>query len=134
MRESWSGTGTHGSVQRTARACGGTTYLPTPPKVGDGRSAGPGRAGWTEPGAWHRPSSETRAVGSISPPYLRRRGCPCRLPVRSARGRARRGGPPASEGRGDCGGKRGRLRSAEAARDIGPERAVAHADVTATRL
>src|SRR5690349_18828663 len=61
------------------------------------------------------PAAECTPVSPL-PAYVRRRGCLCRLPGRTVTYRARLGRPPSfSEGRGDRGGKRTRLRGAEAA-------------------
>jgi hypothetical protein len=98
----------------------GSSYPSTPPKVVGGRK---GRRGGGEarrfPGLPVGPDIGVLAVGSIARSRTQER-CLCRLPGRTVRCHSRLGGPPSSEGRGDRGGKRCRLRSAEAAQPAGP--------------
>jgi hypothetical protein len=97
-----------------------TSYPSTPPKVVDGRKARRGsgcpRRAPTIPNG---PSTGVHAVRSSARSRTQER-CLCRLPGRTVMCRLRLGGPPSSEGRGDRGGKRCRLRSAEAAQPAGP--------------
>src|SRR5215475_4048501 len=100
---------------------GGTTYPSTPPKVDHGRRAGPGNdVQRLLPSAPNGPGSGVTAVSSVAA-HVRRRGCLCRLPDRTVTCHSRLGTPPSlCEGRGDRGGKRARLRGAEATRPGSP--------------
>jgi hypothetical protein len=104
----------------TSKFAGGSSHPSTPPKVGGGRKVMRGRGGLRRSPAFPvDPGIGVHAVGSIARSRTQER-CLCRLPGRTVRCCSRLGGPPSSEGRGDRGGKRCRLRSAEAAQRPGP--------------
>lgn len=97
----------------------GSSYPSTPPKVVDGRQARRGSGVLRRvPAVPDGPSIGVHAVRSIARSRTQER-CLCRLPGRTIKCHLRLGGPPSSEGRGDRGGKRCRLRSAEAAQPAG---------------
>jgi hypothetical protein len=103
-----------------SKSAGGSSHPSTPPKVGGGRKVKRGRGGLRRSPAFPvDPGIGVHAVGSIARSRTQER-CLCRLPGRTVRCCSRLGGPPSSEGRGDRGGKRCRLRSAEAAQRPGP--------------
>src|SRR5215813_2422330 len=100
---------------------GGTSYPSTPPKVDHGRRAGPGNdVQQLLPNSPERSRQRGAPINPVAA-HVRRRGCLCRLPGRTVTCHSRLGRPPSlCEGRGDRGGKRARLRGAEATRPARP--------------